>query len=189
MAAVTRKKDAMRLPAKKTMNFVRRKSSFDPKKWVVWAMLLMMAGLLFTKFGILDPLERKTAAYNELSRKQDQLLAAAARLEGYEELEQQYGRYGWGWMTDEEVNLADPVAVLELVEEEIAPAAVIENMALNSNVLTMNIRGITLDQAGAMIRSLEQSPLVLSATIYNAVAQEAEEAQIFLTILLTGEGA
>ena len=70
---------------------------------------------------------------------------------------------------------------------ELVVAAVIENLAVNNNVLTMNIHGITLEQASAMVKSLEQSDLVVSATVYNAVAEEAEEAKIFISILLTKE--
>lgn len=187
MAAESRNKGAARAPDKKTMNFVRQEKGLHRGKCVLSGILLLAAVLIFIKIGIVTPLDRKTAAYHDLSRKQEQLAAVTHRLAGYEELKQQYGRYGSVWLTGEERNLVNPMDVLELVEQKIAPEAVIENMALNSNVLTMNLRGITLDQAGAMLRSLEQSPLVHSASIYNAVAQEAEEARIFITILLTGE--
>jgi len=51
----------------------------------------------------------------------------------------------------------------------------------------MNIHGITLEQASAMVKSLEESGLVISATVYNAVAEEAQEASIFMSIILTKE--
>lgn len=187
MAAKTKKKGAIAAPTKKTMNFVHHKSSFNPKKVIPAVIIVLILGALFAKFGILDQLDKKTAAYNELGMKQDQLNAVNTKLAGYEELEKQYGRYSYGWMNDTEVNLVSRMDVLELVEEKIAPAAVIENMAVNNNVLTMNIHGITLEQASAMVKSLEQSDLVVSATVYNAVAEEAEEARIFISILLTKE--
>ena len=38
-----------------------------------------------------------------------------------------------------------------------------------------------------MVKSLEESEMVSSATVYNADAENAEEANIFLSIILTKE--
>ena len=187
MAAMTKKKGAPVAPTKKTMNFVHHQSSINPKSLIPVVLIVLVLGVLFAKFGILDQLEKKADAYNELAKKQEQLAAITSQLVGYDELETQYGRYSYGWMNETEINLVSRMDVLKLVEQKIVPAAVIENMAVNNNVLTMNIQGITLEQASAMVKSLEQSPLVVSATVYNAVAEEAEEARIFISIVLTKE--
>jgi hypothetical protein len=77
--------------------------------------------------------------------------------------------------------------VLRMVEEEIASKAFIDNLAVNNNVLTLNIHGITLEQASAMVKSLEARGLVQSAAVYNVVAEEAEEAEIFMSIIMAKE--
>ena len=99
----------------------------------------------------------------------------------------EYGRYSYGWMNETEVNMVNRMDVLNLVEKEIATRAIIDNMAINNNVLTLNIHGITLEQASTMVRSLEESELVESASVYNAVAESAEEASIAMTIIMTKE--
>ena len=38
-----------------------------------------------------------------------------------------------------------------------------------------------------MVKKLETNALVKSASVYNAVAEEAEEAEIFMSIILTKE--
>lgn len=184
---VSRKKDNLVIPSKKTMNFVHHKSSFNLKKVLPIVLVVILVAAVFVKFGIMDQLDKKTAAYSELSLKQEQLAVINAKLAGYDELEQQYGRYSYGWMNDSEVNMVSRMDVLALVEQKIVPAAVVENLAVNNNVLTLNIHGITLEQASTMVKSLEDSPLVTSATVYNAVAANAEEASIFMSIVLTKE--
>ena len=186
---MTGKKGTVPVPAKKTMNFAYRKSGFSPRKIITLLLLLLVFGALFTKFGILDPLDRRNAAYRELARKQETLSALNTRLTGYRELERQHGRYSCSWLTSLENSLVNPMEVLALVEEKILPVAVVEDLALNSNVLTMHIHGITLEQAGALVTNLEQSPLVICATVHQAVSDTAREASIFLSILLTGEVA
>ena len=184
---VAKTKKAPALPSKKTMNFVHHASSFNPKKVLPLAIVVVLVAALFAKFGIMDQLDKKTAAYNELAQRQEQLAVVNAKLAGYDELAKQYGRYSYGWMDESEVNMVSRMDVLALVENKISPAAVIENIAVNSNVLTLNIHGITLEQASAMVKSLEESEMVSSATVYSANAENAEDASIFLSIILTKE--
>ena len=175
------------LPSKKTMNFVHHKSNFNPKKVLPLVAVAIIALVLLAKFGIMDQLDKKTAAYNELTQRQEQLAAVNAKLADYDELSKKYGRYSYGWMNETEVSMVSRMDVLALVEAKITPAAVVENIAVNNNVLTLNIHGITLEQASAMVKSLEASEMVSSATVYNASAENAEEASIFMSIILTKE--
>ncbi len=179
-----KKKGAAAAPSKRTMNFVHHESSVNWGKVLLLVLVLILAAGVFAKFGILDQLDKKTAAYNELAAQQEQLALVNAELVGYDELESQYGRYSYGWMDDTEVNMVSRMDVLNLVESKIAPKATIENLAVNNNILTLNIHGITLKAASAMVKSLEASDLVQSATVYSAVAENAEEASIFISITL-----
>ena len=190
MAEIKMKKSnqkAVQMPGKKTMNFVHHQSSFNLKKVLPVLVIILAIGAVFAKFGFMDPLAEKTAAYKELAQKQEQLAAINAKLNGYEELAKEYGRYSYGWMDETEVNMVSRMDVLHLVEEEISSKAYIDNLAVNNNVLTLNIHGITLEQASAMVKSLEERGLVESAAVYNAVAEQAEEAKIFMSIILTKE--
>lgn len=181
------KKNAVQYPRKKTMNFVHHQSGINLKKLIPALVLVLIIGALFAKFAILDPLTKRDVALGELTDKQTQLALINGKLTGYEELAQQYGRYSYGWMNETEVNMVSRMDVLQLVEQEIATKAIIDNMAVNNNVLTLNIHGITLEQASTMVRSLEERGLVESAAVYNAVAEQAEEAEIFMSIILTKE--
>ena len=190
MAEIKMKKSnqkAVQMPGKKTMNFVHHQSSFNLKKVLPVLVIILAIGVVFAKFGFMDPLAEKTAAYKELAQKQEQLAAINAKLTGYEELAKEYGRYSYGWMDETEVNMVSRMDVLHLVEEEISTKAYIDNLAVNNNVLTLNIHGITLEQASAMVKNLEERGLVESAAVYNAVAEEAEEAKIFMSIIMTKE--
>lgn len=181
------KKNAVQYPSKKTMNFVHHQSGINLKKLIPALVLVLIIGALFAKFAILDPLAKRDLALGELTDKQTQLALINGKLTGYEELAQQYGRYSYGWMNETEVNMVSRMDVLQLVEQEISTKAIIDNMAVNNNVLTLNIHGITLEQASTMVRSLEERGLVESAAVYNAVAEQAEEAEIFMSIILTKE--
>ena len=182
-----KKKGSVTAPTKKTMNFVHHQSSFNMKKVAPTALALLVAIGIFAKFGILDPMDKKMEAYNALTQQQETLASINEKLTGYPELAREYGRYSYGWMNEEEVGMVSRMDVLGLVEEKIRPAAVIENMAVNNNVLTLNIHGLTLEQASGVVKNLETSPLVESASVYNAVAENAKDASIFMSVILTKE--
>lgn len=181
------KKAAIVAPSKKTMNFVHHQSSFNPKKVIPIVLIILIVAAVFLKFGVLDMLDKKAAALADLDQKQQQLALVEAKLEGYDELAMEYGRYSYGWMNDTEVNMVSRMDVLNLIEKKISPKATIDNFAVNNNVLTLNIHGITLEEASRMVKSLEATELVESASVYNAVAEAAEEAKIFMSINLTKE--
>ena len=173
--------------SKRSMNFVHHKSEFNIMKVLPVAAVIAAALSIFVRVGFLDMLDQKTIAYRNLASKQERLAAVNTRLVDYEELASQYGRYSYGWMSEAEVSLVNRLDVLNLVEEEITPYATLENFAVNNNVLTLNIYGITLENASDMVNRLEQSPLVANASVYSASAEDGQEAKIFLSINLVKE--
>ena len=173
--------------AKRTMNFARHKSEFNPVKVGVIGLVIVLAALLFTKFAILDPLDKKTVALNELSARQDQMNILNAKLAGWDELQALYGRYSYGWMTEDETNLVERMDIIQLMEQKIQPKARIENFSISQNVLTLNLEGITLQQTSSLVVQLEQDPLVSSAMVYKASNDDAEIKEVNMVIILAKE--
>ena len=182
-----RKQAPVTAPSKKTMNFVHHKSKFELKRVLPLVLALLLVSGVFTKVGILDQLDKKVAAYNELSQQQEMLAAVNAKLVDYPALAKEYGRYSYGWMNETETGMVNRMDILALVETLIFPAATVRDLAVNNNVLTMNIHGLTLEQASSLVKNLESTSLVESASVYTAVAEDARVADIFMSIILTKE--
>jgi len=174
-----------RITEKKTMNFAQREGSFNYKKMLPALAVLIVLCVVGVKFGILDQEDKRLAAYSRLSEKQTACEAMNTRLAEYEELHEKYGRYSYGWMTETEVGTVERLKVLELVEKKIMPDAVVTDFAINNNILTLNLSEITLEGTSAMVKILEEDELVESASVYSATAENAEEAKIFISIVLT----
>jgi len=184
---VKRSKKGMITEAKRTMNFVHHESSFKLRNVLPVILLLAIAIPVFVKMGFLDPLEEKNRAYNQLAAKQEQLVSVQSRMGDFEQLSRDYGRYSYGLMNDSEINLVNRMDVLNLLEKEIASKASIENFAVNNNVLTMNIYGVTLEQASTIVNRLESNALVSQASVNSANASDGLEARIFISITLSKE--
>jgi len=176
------------VPSKKSMNFSHHVNSFDLKKMAPALIVLVVALVLFAKFGILDQMQKKTALYSELSVIQTQQAQLDEKLAGYDELAAQYGRYSYGWMSDEEVSLVDRMEVYSLIESKIMSGATIDSFSINESTITLNISGLTLEEASAIVKDLESSDMVGTAYVYSASAEDAEVADsMFMTVTLVKE--
>lgn len=177
--------------SKATMNLAFHESSVNPKRLIPVILVIIIAALAFLKFGFLDQTAKKVAALNELGDKQTQLALVNAKLAGYDELANQYGRYSYGWMTDDESSMVDRMDVLAILEKIVDPAAVIENFAVNGNVVSANISGLSLDQTSSLVNKLEADPQVKSVSVYSAKSEEKDDvdlrAMVAMTIILEKE--
>lgn len=174
--------------SKKTMNLAFHESSVNPKKLIPLIVVLVVAILLLAKFGILDQLNKKVDAINEVSQKQANLATVNARLANYDEVAYQYGRYSYGWMTETESSLLDRMDILEILETIVCESAILEDFAVNNNILNANISGLSLDDTSALVKQLEADPRVQDVFVYTAKSEDAElNAQVAMTVILTKE--
>lgn len=181
------KKNSVKTPSKRYMNFVNHENPVNLKVIIPAAVVTTVALACFIKFGIWDLVAEENRANAQLTKQQEQLNMLQSELTDYESVSKEYGRYSYEWMTDIEVGTVGRMEVLALVESKIGPHAIIENMAVNDNALTLNIHGLTLEQASRVVMDLETSELVESASLNNATASDGEEANIFMSIMLTKE--
>ena len=188
VSALGKKKEVV-APTKQTMNFVHIEKKVNPLRIIITVLVIALLAAAAVKFGILDQEQKKVNAYNELSLKQTQLAALSAKLVEYDELAAQYGRYSYGWMNEKETGLVGRIDVLDLLEKNVMTVATVQDLSITDNVLTMNISGVTLERASEIVKQLESSPIVSSASVYSASAAEAAEASIFMSIVLTKEVA
>lgn len=184
-----KKKKNTAVPTKQTINFVHSQRDLDPKRIALAAAVVVILLAVVAKFGIIDQENKRTLAQSELAAQQTELAQVNEKLAGYDELAAEYGRYSYGLMNEREISLVDRMEALELLEDHVLKVATIEDFALNENVLTLNIHGVTLDRASKIVKELESSPLVESASVYSASAEDAKEASIFMSITLTKEVA
>lgn len=173
---------------KNVMNLVRVQKEFDHRKMLPLVALLTGAILAFAYFGILLPLNQKTQAYNALSVRQEQLAQANTRLLEFDAVQQDYLRHSDALMTDLEVNLVSRNEILTLVRDSIVPNAVVQDMTVNGNILTMNLSGITLEDVGALVMKLESCDLVQQAGILSATADDGTQARILISVTLANSG-
>lgn len=182
------RKPKKQIAGKSTMNLAFHESSVNLKMLVPMAAMMVLVALVFLKFGFLDPLDKKTAALNDLSERQLRLQMVNAQLVGYDELAAEYGRYSYGWMTEQESALVDRMDIMSIVERVLSPAGTIEDVAVKDNVLSVTISGLSLQQTSQLVKKLEDEKLITSVSVYSATAEDPTlAAKVAMTIILEKE--
>ena len=183
-----------RLPEKATMNLAQRKKRFHPHTMLPLIFVLVAGSLAVAKFAFLDPLGRKTDAYDRLSRQQEQLASVTASLKDYDEVAEKYGKYSYGYMTEDESALVDRIQVLDLIEEKLSGMATVKDFSISGNTLSVNISNVTLAKTGVIVKDLESSSLVSSVSVYTASTEgnsgsqsqnSAQPVSVSMTVTLT----
>ena len=132
-----KKTKEMVVPSKRTMNFCHHRNPVDLKRLIPVLVIICVVILLFVKFCIIDMIQVERAAYDRLAEKKAQLAGLEVGLKDYDKVADMYGRFSYGWMNETEVNTVNRLQVLALIESKVGPSAVVENMAVNDNSLTL----------------------------------------------------
>jgi len=157
------------LASKRMLNLViDEKQHTSPARVAAYAAVAVLALALVGKFGVYDRLQAVTAAQNALNDVQDQYLTLLAQDADYDDVLAEYNRYSFGGMTDEEKAVADRDKVLTLIETDLIPSASVESASLSGNQLSVQMSGINLQQASAIVQTLNADELVSSVAVYTA---------------------
>lgn len=160
----------------------------SPSRALPVFVVIVVLALVFGKFAVVDRLMGVASAQDELDRMNSEIAALQNRLAVYSEVEEAYVRFGTAWMTDEELALVDRTDMLALLEREIVPAARIGTVTMQGSAMTVELLGITLEDASDIVRGLEQDELVTGVGVSTASTVDEQGntiPQVTLTILCT----
>ena len=104
----------------------------------------------------------------------------------YDQVQLEYQRYFSKELTQEQAGSADCMEVLDLLETKLMRGAQVASAAFSSNVLSLQLTGISLDGTSALLADLYTNPLVTNVELYTAA--EADSGTVTLTITLAVEG-
>lgn len=185
------KKPAKVFANKRTMNFAAyRKSPINVKKVAIIVGVIVVVAGVFTKFAILDQLEKKNAAVEARNAAQMRLTGQMMGMANYNELKQKYDRLTDARMNENERYLVDRVEVFDMIREEIMPigGCSVDSVSLHNNELNLGLSGLTLQELGDLINDLEELEMVTQVELRNAYSVDSDTASMSIAIKLQKEG-
>ncbi len=157
-------------PTKNTLNLVinERPATYYRNLAIgVIAGLVLIA--LFAKFAVYDRLNAANKAEAELALKQEHYNDLLATNAEYPDVKAEYEKF---FTKLSDVNYADSMDALKLVENNLMPSAGVKSIALSDNVLNIELTGIGIDQASGIVKALygskkaDGSQLVTTVDLY-----------------------
>ena len=150
-----------RLPSKRYINLaVVNEKKINVKAAIPALILVILASVLLAKFAVLDRLEEVAAEEAKAAALQRQVDAAYDKIESFGELTEQYAHYTYSGMTAEELNRADRILTLDLIDRVLLPQAGVDGWQLAGNVLSVNITCDTLQEINLIAQQLRGEPMV-----------------------------
>lgn len=135
-------------------------------------LLIFAVAALFSKFLVYDRMMEVRQAWREVDQLQTQLDEGYEELADYQELADLYAHYTYSGMTREEQERISRVEVLSVLDRVILPEAGIDSLSIESNRMTLNMTGSTLQEINLLVQQLEADRLVDFCTVTTAVSSE-----------------
>lgn len=170
------------LPTKTTMNLYQGDpKTTDIRKVVIVGVLLFAFIALFVKFGVLDQLARLSQKQGELAEQRMITESSKAAAMDYDEIKEVYdayqARYGG--------SRVDAIAVLDMVEQLVMPAAQVTSIVFSDSTLTLTLYDVPLDTVGNIAKTLEGQSMVSAVNVTTASTHNAEGMNTVSTLVVT----
>lgn len=175
-------------PTKTTINLVKQEATHGSIATQVglFAIALVLIGV-FAKFAVIDPLASGMDSSAEVAAAQAQLDELQAANENYAALNEKYARYVVTGLTEEESNLANRNAVLDLIRSNLMSVGYLFSVKVVGNTVTATCLGADLTEVSRLVERLEADSRVSHVTV--STAQGKDNAATSATIEVTLKGA
>lgn len=175
-------------PTKATINLVKQESAQSNRAVQVGLFVIVVALIgVFAKFAVIDPLASGIGSSSQVTAAQAQLDDLKAANENYAALNEKYARYVVTGLTEEELNLADRNALLDLIRSNFMSVGYLSSVKVLGNTVTATSVGADLTQVSRLVEQLESDSRVSHVTV--STAQGKDNAATSATIEVTLKGA
>ena len=144
---------------------VKVKTLASPSRAIPLFLLACVMILAFSKFGVIDQLERERELQHQLTQLQEETQRLIAATADYDSVFQKYLLYGTTWMSEAELAQVDVMDVLAIFDDTVLPSARITEISMSNNLVDMTVSGISLSKAASLTQQLEDLPLVRSVSL------------------------
>ena len=165
------------LPTKTTLNLIVPVSRQNKLSTVLpTAIIVALAIALFTKFAVIDRLDKVNKREAEVGALQTQVDKMNDELKDYDEVHENYYRYTTYFMTESEISVVDRVELRDILTKTAGKNVTLNAISVVNNKISFAIDAPDLKTVGDFVDALNKSPKVVNAVVGNAqkVKRDAE---------------
>ena len=187
LGKTTKKKVVVHLPTKRDINLALvGQKKVNVFVAIIAFVLILAAAAVFSKFAVIDRLEKVSQAEREAAELHRQVNDGYERIAGYGELSDKYAHYTYSEMTNEELSRVDRIRIIDMLERIVAPQATIGTWSVKGNQLTVSLTAGTLQEINVISGQLSDETIVDYCTVRTATSgQGRNEPQNSVTAQIT----
>ena len=175
-AVKAKKISKSKLPTKNTINLIGvGKKKINPVVLTVIIAVVLIAIAVFTKFAIIDRFDEVRRAQAEVSDMRTEVDLLYKKIASYGEINELYAHYTITGMTDAELNRADRIEAIEMLESIVEPNAVLGAMTFKDNTLTATVTAESLQAINVMAGKINEQSNVDYCTVATASTETKKD--------------
>lgn len=158
-----------KLPTKNTINLIGiGKKKLNPVVVFIIVVVALAAIAVFTKFAIVDRFQEVKRAQAEVADMRTELDLLYKKIASYGEINELYAHYTITDMSEAELNRADRIEAIEMLEGIVEPEANLGAMTFKENTLTATVTANSLQAVNLMAAKINEQPNVDYCTVATA---------------------
>ena len=170
-------------PSKTSLNlYFKDEKRAGISTFTLYLILLVVMLIALSKtfvFDLLTDLSNAQAQYNQCEAI---LNSYNVQLEKYEEINDEYNRFSYSYLSDQE-KIQDRMEVLALLEQTVFAKANAQSIAISGNLISVSLSNIGLDETAALVQLLEESEIVESVTVNTATYGGTYTTKMVITLV------
>lgn len=172
-------------PSKKTLNLLQKDGEEQtPLRVVLMFCLLVILVFSVFKFGIFDQMYRYYSATTQANELEKKLEDAWIQNENYNDVYEEYARYYYTGFTEAESARVDRLQAIALIDEYLLTMGFAGAYTITDNVISLNLKGITLTQTATLIKNLTENEMVVSVPIQTAGSDVNSPQTVNMSVIL-----
>ena len=170
------------VPSKRSMNlYFREDRTRKPATAMLYILFILVVLAAMGKVLVYDRVQELDALEAQALQLESQAAAAQQQLEGYQDTLERYVR---STPTQRELSLTDRMAVLDLIDTVIRPAADIARVTIQGQQVLVSFSGVTLVETADLVAQLEQSELVAHTTVNTAASERTDRSVVDVDLFI-----
>ena len=151
---------------------------------------LMLASLLFVifKFGVFDQMYQYYTMNSQARDLERRLQNARTQNENYNDVFEEYSRYYYTGFTEAETARVDRLEAIKIIDEYMLTIGFAGAYTITDNVISLNLKGITLTQTAELIDRLSQNDMVVAVPIQTAGSDIDKPQTVTMNVVLRKAG-
>lgn len=174
-------------PSKTTINlYYQDEKSAGISTFTLYLIFIIVILIALSKMFVFDLVGEMNAAKNTYEQNQSILNSYMTSLEKYDEINGEYNRFSYSYLSDQE-KIQDRMDVLAMLETTVFAKSSVQSVSISGDMIAVSLTDIGLDETAALVKMLEDHEIVDTVTVNTASFGGTYTTHMVITLVSEGE--